>query len=187
VPLLPIALIALAAASKQPSRALDSAEARQQVRACLSSEAEASARAAACQRAAELGLNREWSASIRVVLAQQLIELMRWDEAVAVYRGLAAEMPREAEWPVRMAGTLLFGAGRPAAAEAAAREALLRAPGSAEAWSLLGVSLNAEGRHAEAVAALEKARLLDADFVAARPSLSQALEASRRGEVWPPP
>ncbi len=122
---------------------------------------------------------------VRAFLARRLAALGRWDEVTEIYSRLAAERPREAEWPVRLGAALLFGAGKPAEAETALREALRRGGASADAWALLGCALAAQRRYAEAVSALARAQALEAGYLQARPALAEVLAAARRGESWP--
>lgn len=156
----------------------DSPEARAAVRLCLSLEAPAEESLAACRQAAG-------TLPIRAFLARRLAALGRWDEAIEIYGALATERPREAEWPVRLGAALLFGAGKPAEAEAALREALRRNSASADAWALLGCALAARRQYAEAVSALERTQSLDPGYLQVRPALAEVLAAARRGESWP--
>jgi Flp pilus assembly protein TadD len=182
---LALALLAAAATAHPPAAAAATIEARAAARLCLSIEAPPDESLAACRQVASLGLPADWSAPLRAYLARRLAALARWDEVAEVYRGLAADRPREAEWPRRLGAALLFGTERTDDAEAALREALRRDADDAEAWALLGCALTRRGQFAEAIAAFERAQANDADSLQSRPALKEALAAARRGAAWP--
>lgn len=174
------ALLALVTAG-----AAESPEARAALRLCLSLEVPAEESLAACRQAAALALPAPGTLPIRGFLARRLAALGRWDEVIEIYSRLAAERPREAEWPVRLGAALLFGAGKATEAEAALREALRRDGARADAWALLGCALAAQRKYADAVSALERAQSLDAGYLQVRPALAEVYAAARRGESWP--
>lgn len=173
--MLPLTLALLAAAAAPPAS----------VRTCLGLDAEPEASLEACRQAAAQPLADEWSVLVRSSLARRLAWRGEWEDVIVLYRGLAAARIDEAEWPTRLGAALLFGAGRPAEAELALREALDRDAARAESWALLGSALASRRRFAEAVGAIERALALEPGLLDARPALSEILAAARRGEAWP--
>lgn len=178
----PIPLLLALAAVAPPGAPL---AARLAVRECVRVDVPPAESLDACRAAAARGLPREWSAGIRVLLARRLGALGRWEEVADVYRELTEECPGEPEWPSRLAAALLYGLNRTEDAERAAREALARDGGRAEAWALLGAALAADGRVADSVAAFDRARELDAALLESRPALLEVEQAARSGSAWP--
>jgi tetratricopeptide (TPR) repeat protein len=181
---LALAAFVAAFAAALPAPQADAAEPRSAVRLCLSREAPAPESLAACREALST-VPAAKSVALRAYVARRLAAEARWDEVIVIHRVLADEQPADAEWPTRLGAALLLGAGRPAEAELALREALRRDAARAEAWGLLGGALASRQRYAEAVAALERAQSLDPGYLETRPALSELLAAARRGQGWP--
>jgi tetratricopeptide (TPR) repeat protein len=154
-------------------------------RACLSLSDDAEA-LPWCRRAAlEAGQSPRASVAL-LVLGIRLGVLGRWDEAVAAYRRQVALAPDDAAAHRRLGEALLNGTGEVGAALAALDESLRLDPGDAGAHGFRGVALNALGRHPEAVRAFEDALGSEPSYFTLRPAARRILEASQRGERWPP-
>ena len=159
--------------------------AREQARRCEDADLDRDEAIAACREALRLGVREPRRSALRQLLAQRLTAAGRFDELVALHEEDTTRRPQEPEAWRRLGAAQLFlkedaGAALPAL-EAAAR---LR-PDDAEVFVLLGVCLNALGRHPEAVAAFEEALRLDAGALSLRPAAEAVLQAARRGERWP--
>lgn len=178
--LVPLLLLAV---TQQPA----GGGAHDQARLCASIEAEPEASIAACRQAVELGLDPEWSAALRLLLARKLAVRERWDEVVDNYRALVLARPRDADARRRLGAALLFGRGDVAGATEALREAVRLEPEAAEGLTLLAAALSAGGRHSEAALACDSARRLDPARFELRPAAAALCDAARRGEAWPPP
>lgn len=170
--------------TQQPAGA---AAAHDQARLCASIEAEPEASIAACRQAVELGLDPEWSAALRLLLARKLAVRERWDEVVDTYRALAQARPRDADARRRLGAALMFGKGDAAGAAEALRDAARLEPQSAEGLTLLAAALSMGGRYPEAASACDSARGLDPARFELRPAAAALCDAARRGEAWPPP
>jgi cytochrome c-type biogenesis protein CcmH/NrfG len=173
---LPSLLFVLVAAAAPPPAA---------ARQCLSLAAPPEQSREACRQALAGALPAEWIVPVRTSLIRLLAAEPRWDEVIAGYRELAEIFPQDAAWPTRQGAALLLGAGQPAEAESALREALRRDPRRAEAWALLGSTLASRQRFSDAVTAFEQAQSLEPGFLDARPALLEVLAAARRGQSWP--
>lgn len=77
-------------------------------------------------------------------------------------------------------GRLRHAAGSPAVAEGHYRLAICGNPGVALYWFNLGVAVEDQGRHAEAIAAYERAIELDADAADAHFNLARLIELTAR-------
>jgi len=140
---------------------------------------------AACRSALALG-PAPWRAEVlRQALAVRLIGLVRFEEAVAVYRESALARPAEAGAQLRFGSALLHFAADPAAAEAPLREALRLDPSDATAQATLAMALMSLGRLPEARAAFDEALRLDPSYLDGRPGTRQTYQAAQRGERWP--
>jgi len=142
---------------------------------------------AACRGALGLGLGL---GPARTQLAQRalalhLAELERWDEVVETYRDQALQRPSDPEAQFRAGAALVYLVRRPEEALGHLQAAAALRAADPAIHAALGVALNALGRHAEAVAALEEALRLDPAYLERRPAARLVLEASRRGEAWP--
>lgn len=163
----------------------ESLSAREQGRVCVSVEVPAADSLAACRQALRLGLRGERAAAIRIVLAQKLADALDWEGALAVYAELVHDRPEDAAAWLRLGQAQLLGLGRPAQALVSLETAVRLAPADADAACLLGVAYNALGRQPEAIREIERSQLLDPAALERRPAAREALEAARRGEIWP--
>jgi len=154
-------------------------------RACLSLGDDAEALPWCRRAAAEAGGSPRASVAL-LVLGIRLAALGRWDEAVAAYRALVELAPEDAAAHRRLGEALLSGTGEVAAALEEFDRSLSLDPGDARTHGFRGVALNALGRHADAVRAFEDALLNEPSFFTLRPAARRILEASQRGERWPP-
>ena len=170
--------------TRPPSEAEPEA-AREQARRCESADLDRDEAIAACREALRLGLRDPRRSALRQLLAQRLTEAARFDELVALYEEDTTRRPEEPEAWRRLGSAQLFLREDADAALPALEAAVRLRPDDADARVLLGVCLNALGRHAEAVAAFEEALRLDAGALSLRPAAEAVLQAARRGERWP--
>jgi len=77
-----------------------------------------------------------------------------------------------------------WGEGKPELAEIEARAALSHLPETAEAWLVLGLSLNAQKKHPEACASFQRAEALAPQLFVDRPEFRAAYEAALQGRCW---
>ncbi len=139
----------------------------------------------ACRSALALG-PAFWRAEVlRQALAVKLVDLLRFEEAVAVYRESALALPTDAGAQLRFGSALLYFAADAAAAEAPLREALRLDPNSAAGQATLAMALISLGRLPEARAAFDEVLRLDPSYLDGRPGARQAYEAAQRGASWP--
>lgn len=155
-------------------------------RACLSLADDAEAVAYCRRAAAEPGAPRRASVTL-LVLGIRLAALGRWDEVVDAYRRRVALQPDDPGAHRRLGEALLNGTGEVAAALVSFDEAVRLDPGDARAHGFRGIALNALERYPEAVRAFEDALQAEPSFFTLRPAARRVLEASQRGERWPPP
>jgi tetratricopeptide (TPR) repeat protein len=170
-----------------PPQPAGSAAAHDQARLCASVDSAPDASIAACRQAVELGLDPEWSAALRLLLARKLAVREQWDEVVDTYRALVEARPKDADVRRRLGAALLLGKSDAASAVEALRESVRLAPEATEGFTLLAAALGAAGRHPEAALACDEALRLDPARFELRPSAAALCEAARRGEAWPPP
>lgn len=154
-------------------------------RACLSLADDAEA-LEWCRRAAVESRPRSRASVALLVLGIRLGALGRWDEAVLAYRRRVELEPESRAAHRRLGEALLNGTGEVAAALAALDESVRLDPSDALAHGFRGVALNALGRHPEAVRAFEDALQTEPSYFTLRPAARRVLEASQRGERWPP-
>lgn len=95
-------------------------------------------------------------------LAASLVQLGRWQEASEELGPLVQQRPKSAQLAY-MDALVLENTRHPQAAEAEANRALKLQPGYAGAYTVLGISQAAQGRHAEAMKSLEQAIALQPD------------------------
>ena len=115
------------------------------------------------------------------VLAWAYFNNQRFDEADAAFVRAARLDPRDADAFLRRANVRLER-DRPAEAQAFAEAALQVRPQSANAYNLLGIALDLQGRRAEAIRAFQEAVRLDPS-----PAFVQNLARARhRGEEVKP-
>jgi tetratricopeptide (TPR) repeat protein len=174
--------LAPAAARNAP---VDGPAAREQVRACMAVGTPAEDALAACRKALELGVNRDWAGSIRLLMARKLIERQRWDDAVSVYRELAAAQPAEAQAHARLGHALLYGKGDAEAALSALREAVRLDPRDVSARAALAAAWNALGRHEEAKQACDELSREAGSPLQNRPGAAAICAAAAQRAVWP--
>lgn len=155
----------------------------EKARLCVSERKEEAVRA--CREALGLGLPSARARIVRSVLAAELVDLKRWEEAVDVYREQDAQRPGDPEAHFQLASALLFLVNRPAEAIPEFQAGLRLSPRDARAYGALGVALAALDQHPEAVAAFTEAARLDPEYFDSRPAARQIHEASQRGEHWP--
>jgi tetratricopeptide (TPR) repeat protein len=138
----------------------------------------------ACQEALEAGLSASAAAVVRQALVSALVELARYDEAVAALREGARLMPGDAEAQLKLGSGLLHLGGNASEAIPVLQASLRLRGDDARAYGELGLALHRLGQHAEAVAAFAEAERLDAGYFEDRPAARAAYEASKRGESW---
>ena len=155
-------------------------------RACLSLADDEQAEPWCRLAAADAGSARRASLAL-LMLGIRLASSGRWDEVVEVYRRRVTLVPEDAGAHRRLGEALLNGTGDPAAALASLDEAVRLDSNDARAHGFRGIALNTLGRHPEAVRAFEDALLAEPSFFTLRPGSRRVLEASQRGERWPPP
>jgi len=172
--LIPLVLLA--------ARPTESPAAREQARLCESRPAQAGL--AACRRAIEMGLGPLRLEAVRELTARRLASLERWEELVEHFREGVARHPEDAAAQRRLGSALLFAVARPEEALGPLREAA-RLGTDGEAQVLLGIALNALGRHQEAVAAFEDAERTDHGLIDRWPASRAVYEAARKAERWP--
>jgi tetratricopeptide (TPR) repeat protein len=182
-----VAALALAAVAAGPPAGVastgESLAALLEARRC--EQAEGEQKVQVCRRALSLGLRPQRADSIRQILALQLASLERWDELVAVYEESARLHPADPLAHYRLGAALLHAVGRTEDAVVALTAAVSLRPDFPAAHGTLGVALNALGRHAEAVSALEEAARLDPEYLEGRPASREVLAAARQGRTWP--
>lgn len=139
----------------------------------------------ACRDALQVGLPPAAAAVVRQALAEALVELARFEEAVSVFREAARLRPGDAEAQLKLGAVLLHHADRPAEAVPALQAAIRLRAGNARAYGELGLALHRLEQHAEAVAAFAEAERLDPKYFEDRPAARSSYEAARRGERWP--
>jgi tetratricopeptide (TPR) repeat protein len=139
----------------------------------------------ACRRAIALGLDDEHAAIAYSVLATDLADLERWDEAAEACRQLVRLRPTSAVARWRLGDALLFGLGQAQEAEAVLREAVRLDPSRADSHASLAAALNALGRHGESVAEMEEARRLEPRLFDTRPASHEVYRAALAGKRWP--
>jgi hypothetical protein len=161
----------------------ETAAAREQARVCESTTGATAT--TACQSALSLGLQPDRAHAVRRLLARRLAAVARWNEVVLLYREDSLLRPLDAEAQLRLGEAVLFGLGDASAAEPALRECVRIDPAPAWPHAALGMSLQAQGRSAEAVSAFEAALQLDATVFADRPAAREVYEAARAGVAWP--
>jgi tetratricopeptide (TPR) repeat protein len=161
----------------------ETAAAREQARICES--ATGASAVTACQSALSLGLQPERAHAVRRLLGRRLAALARWPDVVALYREDSELRPLDALAQLRLGEAVLFGLGDPRAAEPALRESLRIDPAQASAHASLGMSLQAQGRSAEAVSEFESALKQDGTVFDDRPAARAVYEAARGGSAWP--
>jgi tetratricopeptide (TPR) repeat protein len=120
------------------------------------------------------------------LLARRLAGLERWEEALEVDREAVRLRPEDGAAHLRLGETLLYAFGRPEDAAEAFRAAGAARTDDPRAPALLGAALNALGRFPEAVSAFEESSRRDPSFMGTHPAARLILEASQRGETWPP-
>ncbi len=177
------ALVAMLMAEAAPPTAPGALARRTAIYGCTSQAREAGVDA--CRRAIAGGLDDEHAAVAYSVLAVDLAELERWDEATEACRQLVRLRPQSAIAWWRLGDALLFGLGQPKEAENALRTAVTLDPAQPDNHASLAAALNAQGRHAEAVAEMEEARRLDPRLFDTRPASHEVYRAALRGETWP--
>jgi tetratricopeptide (TPR) repeat protein len=166
---------------KVPGR--ETAAAREQARLCERENLEAGVEA--CRQALALGIGGARRPAVREMLARHLVKLERWDELADLLRETVRLDPADSAAWQRLGLTLLYGLDDRAEAEGALEQAVRLAPADAGARVSLALALQAAGRTADAVSALDQALELDAAVLDGRPAARAALDAARRGEAWP--
>ncbi len=141
--------------------------------------------AAACQNALARGV-APWRAEVlRQALALKLVGLVRFDEAVEVYRESARALPADAKVQLRLGSALLYLGSDAETAEGHLRDALRLDPQNPEAHATLAQALASLGRLIEARASFDEAARLDPTYFDHRPAARATYEAVQRGTPWP--
>ena len=159
------------------------ADAQEELRLCLGQKREEAVRA--CRQVLHHGLPARKASVVRSVLAAELSNLGRGDEALEVYREQANVAPADPEAQLRFGMALLFLANRPAEAVAVLQGSLRLSPRNALAYGALGTALAGLEQHPEAAAAFAEAMRLDPEYFERRPASRQTYEAAQQGRRWP--
>jgi tetratricopeptide (TPR) repeat protein len=175
---------AAAAVARPAADAGEPAAARAEARRC-EEEAAPEAALAACREALRLGLREPQRSAVRQLLERRLADAERWGDLVEAYQEDTALHPQDAAAWRRLGSALLYFNEDPAGARTAFEAARRLRPEDVATLVELGVSLNALGEHAAALATFDEALRLEPDAFAQRPAARAAQEASRRGEKWP--
>lgn len=181
--LAPASVRATGAGDAAAGPARETAAAREQARLCERLNQEEGV--AACRAALALGIGPARRGPVRQMLARHLVVLEKWDDLAALFREDVRLAPKSAEAWRRLGATLLFALDQRADAIRALTEAARLAPGDAETRLTLGLALAADGRQADAAAALREALGIDPAVLEDRPAAQAVLEAAAAGRSWP--
>jgi tetratricopeptide (TPR) repeat protein len=158
--------------------------ARERLKACVGEEGAAGV--LPCREALAEALTPAHRVMVLDLLAKRFAGLERWEEALDAAREAVKLQPEDAAAQIRLGETLLYALGRPEEAIQAFREAAAANPEDPRGPASLGAALNVLGRFPEAAAALEESSRRDPSFFDTHPAARVLLEASQRGEKWPP-
>lgn len=150
--------------------------ARDLARDCYDAEKEKAVEV--CRQASRSPLRPSLRLAVYRTLAIRLATLERWGEVTAVWREAAAALPAEPEVHLRL-GMALLNVDRAYDEAASELELAIRLrPGDARAHGQLSLVRAAQGRKAEAEAALAEAVRLDPGYLEHRPAAAASRQPS---------